>query len=297
MSELNFKSITKILLKEFKIIIIFFLVFSVASVTISLSIPNVYKSKALLVPLHNSGIGDSMENYRGLASFAGIRIPSNNSENKSLEAISKIKSYSFYKDHILSKINLHDLMAVKNWDPSSNKVYYDENVYDEDTSTWVRKVKKPKTIIPSTQESFKEFNKLLTVTVDDINGFVTISIEHQSPFVAKLWNEIIISEINKFFRQKEKEESLIAISYLESQALETKLSEIKLVLSKLIEKEIQTLTLIEVNEDYVFKVLDYPIAAELKSKPNRPLICIFGAFLGFLLGCFFVVLRNVNLFL
>ena len=42
---------------------------------------------------------------------------------------------------------------------------------------------------------------------DKNSGFITISIKHQSPFVAKQWAELVISEVNDFYRQKDKEES------------------------------------------------------------------------------------------
>ena len=51
------------------------------------------------------------------------------------------------------------------------------------------------------------------------------------------------------------------------------------------------------NEDYVFKIIDPPIASEERSKPNRALICIIGVLIGFLLAVltiFIVEYRKIS---
>ena len=64
----------------------------------------------------------------------------------------------------------------------------------------------------------------------------------------------------------------------------TNYAELRQVLSLLITKETEKLTLIESNKDYVFKIIDPAVSPELKSGPNRALICIIGSILGMLLG-------------
>mgnify|MGYP001248315248 CR=1 FL=1 len=64
---------------------------SVMSVIYALSVPNIYTSKALLVPSQNeSGVNSSLRAYSGLANFAGVNLPSSDSMN-TLEAIEKLK--------------------------------------------------------------------------------------------------------------------------------------------------------------------------------------------------------------
>jgi uncharacterized protein involved in exopolysaccharide biosynthesis len=52
------------------------------------------------------------------------------------------------------------------------------------------------------------------------------------------------------------------------------------------------LMMIEAHEDYIFTVLDSPIAPENKSKPQRALIVILGTILGTMLGIFFSIILN-----
>ena len=54
-------------------------------------------------------------------------------------------------------------MAVKNWDPSSNKLIYDEDIYDEKSGEWVRNVSFPLNKKPSLQEAYKAFEDVVSV--------------------------------------------------------------------------------------------------------------------------------------
>ena len=63
--------------------------------------------------------------------------------------------------------------------------------------------------------------------------------------------------------------------------------------SQLIQNETQKLMLVEINEEYVFKILDSPVAPEEKSSPSRALISLLGLFLGFFISCIFFILRFV----
>jgi uncharacterized protein involved in exopolysaccharide biosynthesis len=46
------------------------------------------------------------------------------------------------------------------------------------------------------------------------------------------------------------------------------------------------------SEEYVFQVIDPPVAPELKSEPSRALICILGVLLGGMLSVVFVLIRH-----
>ena len=48
---------------------------------------------------------------------------------------------------------------------------------------------------------------------------------------------------------------------------------------------------VEASDFYVFDYIDPPAVMERKSEPVRSLICIIGAFLGAVFGCFIVLIR------
>ena len=57
-------------------------------------------------------------------------------------------------------------------------------------------------------------------------------------------------------------------------------------------KEIQKLTLVEANKDYVFEYVYPPSEMEKKSEPNRSQIVILSSILGAFLGIIIVLLRH-----
>jgi LPS O-antigen subunit length determinant protein (WzzB/FepE family) len=184
-------------------------------------------------------------------------------------------------------------MAVKSWDPKTNTVDYDENIYDTSTNAWVRDYSYPQQKVPSAQESFLVFKtKHITINEDKKTGFITLSLKHQSPFIAKKWAELIVNEVNSYYRQKDKLESEKAVKYLNQQISMTSFSEIKQVLAKLLQEETKKLTLIEANQYYVFDYIDPPALMELKSEPKRALICILMALLGGMLSILLVFIRH-----
>lgn len=267
---------------------------SIIVLVYSLLLPNIYEAKAMLVPVNpSSGIAGALGSYSGLAGIAGISLPAGDDDGNSAKAIEKIRSLSFFENNILPNIHLPDLMAVKSWNSKTNILNFDNSIYDISSNTWVRDYSYPQQQIPSPQESFEVYTTShLSLSEDKKSGFVSLSIKHQSPFVAKQWVELIVNEVNSFYRQKDKIESEKAVSYLNQQISLTSLSEIKEALAQLLQEETKKLTLIEANQYYVFDYIDPPAVMEKKSEPKRALICILGALLGGMLSILFVLIRH-----
>ena len=181
-------------------------------------LPNIYHSKALLVPVNtSSGMLSSLQSYSGLASLAGVNLPSSASgiQDNTSTGIKKLNTLSFFENNILPKIFLPDLMAVKYWDSETNTVIYDQDIYNITNNSWIRDFAPPQQQIPSAQESFKIFEEEnLEISTDKKTGFVTIITKHQSPYISKQWNELLIREINTFYRQKDKLESETCFSLI-----------------------------------------------------------------------------------
>ena len=261
---------------------------SIMGVIISLLLPNIYVSKALLAPVtSSSGIPAALQSYSGLAGLAGIRLPSGGDNSNSTQAIQKLSTLSFFENNILPNIFLPDLMALESWDAQTNTLNYDESIYNLKSNTWVDNPDS-KNKLPSVQESFNAFGDLLGLNTDIKTGFISITIRHQSPFVAKEWVDLLINEVNNFYRQKDKSESEKAISYLNKQIAITSLSEVKSVISELLKEETQKLALIEANDFYVFDFIDPPAVMEKKSEPQRSRISIVIALLGGMLSVIIV---------
>ena len=292
--EIDLKELFNVLLKGKWIIFSVTSFVSILAVIVSLLLPNIYESSSLLAPVKgSSSISAAIKNYSGLAGLAGLNLPSNVDEGNAAQAIEKIRSLSFFENNILPKIYLPDLMAVKTWDPKTNDLAYEETIYDVKSGSWVRDYSYPQQQIPSAQESFEVFKEQhFKLLEDKQSGFITLSIQHQSPYVAKQWVELAVDEVNSFYRQKDKLESQKAISYLDQQISITSFSEIKEVLAQLVQEEIKKLALIEANQFYVFEYIEPPAVMEEKSEPKRALIFILSALLGGMLSIAIVLTRH-----
>lgn len=272
------------------------LLISILSLLYAYLLPNIYKSEALLISNSQEEGGNGLQalagQFGGLASLAGVNLGSGGVDKTSyaLEVLnSREFIYKFIEDNGLKVA----IMGVDGWDRKSNSFTYDNRVYDKEREVWVRDVVEPFKAEPSLQETYKEFLKNnLSVTKDDESGMVKISISHYSPFLARDLVSKLIDAINQTIKQQDMEEAIKSIKYLEDELKVTKLSGAQTMFYQLIEQHQQTLMLTKVRDDYVLKVVDRPIIAEDKTKPNRILICILGAVLGFVVSVVFVMISQ-----
>ena len=286
---IDFRELFKVLWEGKLLVVAITSIFSIVAVIYSLSLPNIYQSKAYLSPVGEQvGTGQGMQGVGGLASLAGISLSPQAGGSKSIKAIEKLNSLSFFSEYILPNIFLPDLMAIESWDESSNSIDYQKNIFDKETQTWIGE-------IPTAQQSYRAFNENLRIFKDELTGFVTIAVKHQSPYVAKEWTEIIVNELNDFFRAKDKIEAKAAINFLNAQIAQTSFTEIKQVIAQLLQEKTQQLTLIEVNDFYIFEYIDPPAVMVKKAEPTRSFISIVGAFLGAVLGVLIVLIRSYSM--
>ena len=293
--EIDFRELFFVLYRGKWIITCLTTFFVIIGIIYSLLLPNIYKSEALLAPVDVSSslISGALSQYSGLAGLAGITLPTGETGGNSQKAIELISSLSFFEKYLMPKIFLPDLMAIESWDDKNNTIIYDDSIFQKNTNSWVRDFTYPQKLIPSAQESFEVFkSSILSISNDTTTGYVTLSIKHQSPLIAKQWVQIIVEEVNSFYRQKDKEQSEKSVIYLNEQIANTSYSEIRQVTASLLEKEIQKLTLIEANKDYVFEYVYPPSVMEKRSEPNRFLIVILSFMLGVLLSTIIVFFRH-----
>lgn len=272
------------------------LVFAVASVVIALMLPNIYKSEALLAPASEEqgagGLAGLASQFGGLASMAGINLGGKDGTDKTQLAIEVLKSRQFIGDFIEKHQILPELMAVDKWNMTDNALSFEPDIYNSQSKTWIRKVNPPFQPKPSLQEAYKEFLKIFSVNKDKESGMVTISIEHQSPFVAKQWIDWLIADINRAMKDRDVVEATRSTEFLNKQIALTNVADIRTILYKLVEEQAKTIMFAEVRDEYVFKTIDPAFIPEEKAKPKRALICVLGTMLGGMLAVMIVLARH-----
>ncbi|MGY0649137.1 MAG: Wzz/FepE/Etk N-terminal domain-containing protein, partial [Paraglaciecola chathamensis] len=269
--EIDLRELWNVIWRGKWIIIAITAIFAVASVLYALSLPNIYKSEALLAPADSDqqgGLSGLSGQLGGLVSLAGVNLGGGKTDKTAL-AIEILKSREFFAKFAEKHNILPDLMAVKEWDMTTNTVVYDEEIYSSESGEWVREVKAPRTSKPSNQEGKKVFERLFSVEKNLETGMISIRIEHQSPFIAKKWVDWLIDDINLEMKVRDASEAENSIAYLESQILTTNIVEQKTLLYQLIEEQAKTLMFAEVRIEYAFFTIDKAIVPEKKSGPSR----------------------------
>ena len=266
--------------------------FAVASVFYALSLPNIYKSEALLAPAEqeSGGLGGMASQLGGLASLAGVNLGGGKTDKTGL-ALEIMKSrafvFKFIEEHELTE----PLMAAKDWNLATNKLVYDADIYDVSTKKWLREVKLPLKPKPSLQESYEEFQKIVSINPDEKTSKIKISIEHYSPYIAQQWVNWLIDAINEEMKIRDLTEANNSVIYLNNQLAKTKVADVKTMLYQLIEEQTKTIMFANVRKQYALKTIDPALVPELKSGPKRALICVLGVLLGGIVAVMIILIR------
>lgn len=267
-------------------------IFAIGSVLYALSLPNIYKADALLAPAESSnggGLSKMAGQLGGLAALAGVNLGAGESSQTDL-AVQVMKSRQFVEAFINKHDLLVPLMAATDWDLTNNKLILDEELFNPNTGEWLREPNGLRGSTPTAQEAFEVFNKeVLSISQDKESGLYTVSVKYYSPYVAQQWVNWLIEDINKVMRERTIAETSQNLAYLNTQLQKTSVADMQSTFYKLIEEQTKSLMLAEVQEEFVFKVLDPAVVPELKNSPSRAIICIAGTLLGTLLSALFVI--------
>jgi|TARA_B100000123_G_scaffold74974_1_gene53863 uncharacterized protein involved in exopolysaccharide biosynthesis len=270
-------------------IIIYSSLFALASVVYSLVLDNYYTSESVLQVNQQEGVNPNLGQFASLGSLAGLNFGLMDSD-KSAQAMALIESRTFLK-HLMDFENvLPSLMAAESYDKDNGRLIFDENFYDSETKKW-KENSVFKNDKPTYLETYKTYSK--TIYVKQLNsGFISLKVEHLSPYFAQEFLQLIIEQVNFLMRQEEIMRTERAREYLEKQLGINQLVEVNSAISYLIENNLKKEVAARLDEFYVLKPIEEPFVPEKKSKPYRALISILGTVLGFIFSCIFILVRN-----
>ena len=265
--------------------------FAVAGVVYALSLPNMYKSEGIYAPAQKEGAGGGMAGQLGgLASLAGVSLGGGES-NDIDQAMALIASWPFL-EKVIDKHDLKPLiMGVKGWNRETGAVVWDDEVYNPINKKWLRGALNGRLAEPSSYEVYEKFSQMVTVKFDKKTAMLNVAFEYYSPVIARDWVVIIIEEINEAFRSRDMAESVKNVEYLKGKIQETSITEMQAVFYSMIETQMKTLMLAEVDEEYLVKKIVEPKIAEIKSQPKRAILVVLFCFFGLSIGVFCVFIR------
>ena len=271
-------------------------IFVLVGVLFALSLPNKYTSTALLKTTSEesqSMIANLANQYSGLASMAGISVPSSSPDSSAM-AIEILKSKFLFNEIIETPYFRENIFASQDIDPITGKISYDPKLYDPELSAWVRKPKGNIKEKPSNLEVFEVFKKTFNVVKNKETGFIKISYEHISPKFSKAVLDAMVQKTNELTRLKAMDSTSKSIEYLKLQLENNQQNEIISSINAVMESQLKKQMLANVQVDYLITPVDPPFVPEKKSSPSRALICIISLILGIISSFTYVFLLHIK---
>ncbi len=273
------------------IIILVTVLFAAGGVAYALYKPDIYQASALLAPAEGDSGGRLGGQLGSLASLAGVNIGEDGSSNTVI-AKEVLQSRAFLTDFIRRHELAAPLMAAHAWNIQQNEWVYYREVYNPETGEWGAD-EDGESLQPTNWDLVKKFRENhLSVSENEDNGMVTVSVKSLSPVAAKQWTEWLVKDINEHMRAQDIEEAEASISYLEAKLDETNIAGMQQVFYQLIESETRTVMLANAQREYVFKTVDPAVTPQEKNEPKRALIASIATMLGGILGVFTVFVRT-----
>ena len=265
-NELNIVDLLQAAMSSRKFIILFTSFFTIFAVLYSLSLDNIYSSSYQL------SYTSSFSNQENSSLSILTKLASNESQMDSSGkfVIERMRSRDFFKIFHEDDIFLKNLMAYDSFDISKSSDSYISDEYNTQNikNQWVNGR-------PSLLNAHKEFiDSNFEIGLDRENGIITLTIFHESPYIAKEWADRLLKEINLYISNIDKTKAQNAYNFLINKLQESTTVEIRKSISALMEKELNTLMLSEVLDNYVFDIIEHAAVPEQKILPQRSIVVL-----------------------
>ena len=274
-----YKSFFSKLLSQIKVeyrLSISLVIFSLlVSILYALMLPNIYRSTAILSQTQ-SKFSTNFEGFEssgftgGLSSILG-EVSSGNVSQTDL-ALKTLVSRDFFQILYQDEIFLKEVFKNSNFINSKNDDF---------------KVK------PSQNIAYKYFySEIFNVFKDRKTGFIYLYVDHQSPQSAQIIASIILEKINIYIREDALRRASNSYSYIKEQLINTNIVEVRNILAKLAERELQIMILTQSDEDYAFNVIQSPFVPTDKDRPRKSVVAITAFFILMLFNLLIFVIKS-----
>lgn len=282
---IDLDALIAILQLKWKILLFVPLIFTILTFFLTFTYPNKYFSTSLLS--QNSSVSGTPKNELGsIAAIAGIDI--NMGAQKGtisiFEIIETIKSRDFFYSLVIESNEILTFFIseyknnekIKTEYPNLSEVLQKKNDFNHNIDI--------NRFLTESYYFYKE--KFISISVDKESGFLTITIESNSPNFSKKALETLIALINKKIKDKTLFLSEKTILYLEDLInQESQLLSIRASLNERLFQEVGKSMLASVQDDFALVVIDSPSISYKPTKPRRVFISfsvLVGSFLFFI---------------
>lgn len=252
------------------------LVAAAGAAVIAFWLEPVYRAEVLLSATEASTPGGSLAKLVGgmgaLGTLAGISLPSGSSTR--VESIATLKSRALAAEFIQTQ-NLLPVLYSRDWNPKTN--------------TWT--TDDP----PTLARAVEDFNEDVRFVIEDRRtGLVTLRIEWADPELSARWANEYVAAANAIARRRAIDDANSTLRFLHAELAKTPVVGVQQGIYSLIEAQINTIAMANVQSEYAFRVVDPAVPAEPDKfvRPMRPLIIAVGAIVGFGLTLLVLLIRT-----
>lgn len=270
--EIDILEFIEIVWKRKFFICAFLALVSVCVVIYTLTLDNIYASRAVLKPTDShSAASSSLGGLGSLVGLTGINIGSGGSVFADMTVLLKDKRFIA---EFIKKNNFAPKLA-KNPD-ALNTPSFKEN---------------------ETFNLYSMVNTRITLNEDRLTNYITVSFEDKDPAFAKEFVTAFLVEISGILKQKQLENVDKRIENYKLEIDRAADMTLKIKLSELVANLIQSKVLANADEYYGFSVISEPSMPDLKDRiyPKRAKICIIVFFGGFVAAVFGVLIHKFSI--
>jgi len=270
--------VIRFVLRNYALILGLSIALGVAVYVGSAFITPIYRSEVLVVPAEEatgSSMSAMLSNIGSIGRLAGLR---GTGPTRKDEALAMLKSRAFVS-RFMEASNAYAVLYPEAW--------------NDETGDW-KAGRQP----PSEQDRYLRFvESVLKVSENKQTGIVRIGIELDDRLAASRWANEIVRLLNERFREYVAAEAQRSIEYLYSELEKASSMELRQVIHRLIETQVQTIMLTNVRKDFVFRIIDPAVApdADYYVAPRRALLTFFGLVVGGLVGLGIALFREALL--
>jgi uncharacterized protein involved in exopolysaccharide biosynthesis len=237
------------------------LVFTTCGVIYALIAPQWYRADVVMVPADQKSMSSALGQLGGLASLAGVSLPS----GSNTEPLAVLRSQGFARGFIVNRELTKDILEG-----------FGESSGDKDV-----------------RDAVKLFEtRVRTVVEEKKAGTVTLSIIWRDPDVAADWANSIVAMLNERQRDKALQEAERNVLYLQKEIANSNVISLQQSLGRVLEAEMQKLLLARGNNEFAYKVIDPAVAPKERFSPRRSVIVVLSFLAGLVFSSILLVSRH-----
>lgn len=222
--------------------------------------PQWFKADVVVAMTETKGGGLNVGQLGGLASLAGIALPSM-TENATPMGV--LNSRELAREFVVAH-DLGRLFFPRSWPKVEGSAQPPESRSTKDV-----------------RDAVKYFiERVRSVSEDKKTGLITLSIRWKDPALAATWANEYVKRTNELLRDRALRDSERNVKFLQEQIATSSIPSLQESLGRVLESEMQKFLLARGNEEFAFKVVDPAYAPKFRDSPKRVLVVLAGFLLG-----------------